>query len=54
MLSVFLYQETVAETLRPLAEGTEHHEESHTSTAGGFHCIFDKRDIIYGTGKTYF
>lgn len=27
-------EETVAETLRPLAEGTEHHEESHTSTAG--------------------
>ncbi|XP_034409354.1 pre-B-cell leukemia homeobox interacting protein 1b isoform X4 [Cyclopterus lumpus] len=27
-------QETVAETLRPLAEGTEHHEESLTSAAG--------------------
>ncbi|KAM7420837.1 hypothetical protein PAMA_015176 [Pampus argenteus] len=27
-------EETVAETLRPLAEGTEHHEESHTSAAG--------------------
>ncbi|XP_073341328.1 pre-B-cell leukemia homeobox interacting protein 1b isoform X5 [Pagrus major] len=27
-------EETVAETLRPLAEGTEHHEESLTSAAG--------------------
>uniref|UniRef100_A0A3B4TMF6 Pre-B-cell leukemia transcription factor-interacting protein 1-like n=1 Tax=Seriola dumerili TaxID=41447 RepID=A0A3B4TMF6_SERDU len=27
-------EETVAETLRPLAEGTEHHEDSHTSAAG--------------------
>ncbi|XP_023264669.1 pre-B-cell leukemia transcription factor-interacting protein 1 isoform X4 [Seriola lalandi dorsalis] len=27
-------EETVAETLRPLAEGTEHHEGSHTSAAG--------------------
>ncbi|XP_062279364.1 pre-B-cell leukemia homeobox interacting protein 1b isoform X2 [Scomber scombrus] len=27
-------EETAAETLRPLAEGTEHHEETHTSTAG--------------------
>ncbi|KAM7383454.1 hypothetical protein PAMP_003104 [Pampus punctatissimus] len=26
-------EETVAETLKPLAEGTEHHEESHTSEA---------------------
>ncbi|KAL3060183.1 hypothetical protein OYC64_014709 [Pagothenia borchgrevinki] len=28
-------EETVAETLRPLAEGTEHHEESLTSAAAG-------------------
>lgn len=54
MLCVFLYQETAAETLRPLAEGTEHHEESHTSTEGGFHNISDDRDIIYGTEKAYF
>ncbi|XP_044213948.1 pre-B-cell leukemia homeobox interacting protein 1b isoform X3 [Thunnus albacares] len=27
-------EETAAETLRPLAEGTEQHEESHTSTEG--------------------
>nr|XP_046256037.1 pre-B-cell leukemia homeobox interacting protein 1b isoform X2 [Scatophagus argus] len=27
-------EETVAETVRPLAEGTEHHEESSTSAAG--------------------
>ncbi|XP_072250362.1 pre-B-cell leukemia homeobox interacting protein 1b isoform X2 [Leuresthes tenuis] len=29
-----LTEETVAETLRPLAAGTEQHEESHTSAAG--------------------
>lgn len=29
-----VFKETVAETLRPLAEGKEHHEESPTSAAG--------------------
>lgn len=47
----FFYQETAAETLRPLAEGTEHHEESHTHTEGGF--IFDDCDL-HDTGKLHF
>lgn len=33
-LIVCLFQETVAETLRPLAEGTDNHGGSLTSAAG--------------------
>ncbi|XP_012721163.3 pre-B-cell leukemia transcription factor-interacting protein 1 isoform X3 [Fundulus heteroclitus] len=32
--TILTSEETVAETLRPLAEGTKQHEESHTSAAG--------------------
>lgn len=49
-----MFQETVAETLRPLAEGTEHHEEGLTCAAGVCHNTFEDCEIIYSEEKTYF